>query len=184
MRQNWVGTPDHEVTLCLAVSSSQTRGSQGPGAGKTSVVGKATPVRNTAIIPKTWNIGLDTIVHIRGAPPAAAGPEAAGPEAAGPAAAAPDAGGAAPAAAAAALKRLSIAKLRMFRCDSVAPLGRPVVPDVNRMTAGESSVISARPGILPANSRASAHRSPSSRTGTPAGTEPSSRRASRRASPA
>ena len=44
--------------------------------------------------------------------------------------------------------------------------------------------MSARPGTLPANSRASAHRSPSSRTGTPAGTEPSSSRASRRASPA
>src|SRR6516165_9248896 len=72
-RQNWVGTPAQVVTLCFAVSSSQVRGSQGPGAGKTSVVGKAAPVTSTAIMPETWNIGLDTMEQFRGAEPAAGG---------------------------------------------------------------------------------------------------------------
>jgi len=162
-RHHWVGTPLQVVTLCRAVSSSQVRGSHGPGGGKTSVVGKAAPVSRTAIMPETWNIGLATMVQPR---------------------AGPGAGPGATAAAMAAASRLTIAKLMMFRCDSVAPLGRPVVPLVNRMTAAESSVTPAGAGVLPVNSRASRCSSPVSRTGTPAGTEPSARRASRRSSPA
>ena len=150
--------------MCLAVSSSQVTGSQGPGAGKTSVVGKAAPVMRTAIRPETWNIGLDTMLQ-------------------------PGGGGAAGACAAAApmaaRSRLTIAKLMMLRCDRTAPLGRPVVPLVNRMTAGESSVMSGRAGVLPAKSRASACSSSSSRIGTPPGASmPPSSRASRLASPA
>src|SRR5258707_6191107 len=121
-RQNWVGTPLQVVTLCLSVSSSQVSGSHGPGAGKTSVVGNAAPVIRMAIMPETWNIGLDAMEQLRRGGPAGAG--------------------ARPAAVAAA-NRLTIAKLMMFRCDSVAPFGRSVVPLVDQMTAGESSVTSA-----------------------------------------
>src|ERR1700756_843527 len=125
-RQNWAGTPDQPVTLCFAVSWSQVSGSQGPGAGNTSVAGKAAALMRTATRPDTWNMGLETMKQLRGEGPVVTG--------------------AAPVAdtvAMAALRRLTIAKLTMLRCESVAPFGRPVVPLVNKMTAGESSVIAA-----------------------------------------
>ena len=43
----------------------------------------------------------------------------------------------------------TIPKLMRLRCERVAPLGRPVVPLVKRMTAGESSVTTGGAGTCP-----------------------------------
>ena len=75
-------------------------------------------------------------------------------------------------------------KWMLLRCDSITPLGRPVVPLVKRMTNGSSSsMATSGNGASGACARARRSRPRTRRTGRPAGSSMPSRRSSRRRSP-
>src|SRR5215207_1788975 len=123
MRQNYVGTPDHADTRWSAVRRRCTSGSQRPGGGNTSDEPKRAPVMNNGAVPEMWKNGVAQI----------------------------DAGGGASGAGGGTLlsnmvtvRAYAIAEpmCTMFRCVSVAPFGRPVVPDVKRIMNGSSSSMS------------------------------------------
>src|SRR6478735_2546289 len=131
MRQNWVGTPDHADTRWSAVSRRCTSGSQRPGGGNTSDDPKREPVMRGGAVPEMWKNGVAQI----------------------------DAGGGASGAGGGMLLS-SIVTARPYaiaepmctrlRCVSVAPFGRPVVPDVKRiMNGSSSSMATSGSGVVP-----------------------------------
>src|SRR4051812_24545854 len=127
MRQNCVGTPDHADTRWSAVRRRCTAGSHRPAGGKINDDPKRAPVMNNGAVPEMWKKGVAQIDAGGGASGAGGGTLLSSMVTARPYA-------------------IAEPMCTMFRCVSVAPFGRPVVPDVKRIMNGSSSSMTTSSG--------------------------------------
>ncbi len=164
IRQNWVGTPDHADTRCSAVSRRWVAGSHRPGGGKTNVLPNRAPVMNSGAVPEMWKNGVAQMD---------AGGGASG-------------GGVTPFSSMLTVRLNAIADpmCTRLRWVSVAPFGRPVVPDVKRIMNGSSSSMatSGRSMSSPARAPACSTSVANGIIGTSASSMPTSANRSSRAS--